>query len=282
MSGLPLIVNAGPGPEPASPAQAASVDAPDVEAKLPPPDVHELREEIRSVSIRVGNGSAVLALDRPHLRAADQYRVIRTRIVQDSRRPKLISVSSAGPGDGKTFSSINIACVLSLRDEANVLLIDGDFRRSTVAACLGIPSQPGLSDVLSGGCALQEAIVRVEQFPNLYVLPSGAGVANPVELLDSRRWQALCASVREHFDFTIVDVPPVVAFADYELIQATCDGVIVIIRPDHTDRTMFAKALSMIPKEKLLGAVVNCSSEWFLWKTHEYYYYSASEPRQKK
>src|SRR5207253_9384687 len=91
--GLPLIVNAGPVPGPASPAQEAAVDAPDVEAKLPPGDEHELREEIRAVSIRVGNGSAVLALDRPNLRAADQYRVIRTRIVQHSRRPKLISVS---------------------------------------------------------------------------------------------------------------------------------------------------------------------------------------------
>lgn len=185
-------------------------------------------------------------------------------------------VSSPGPGDGKTVSSINIAGVLSLRDNANVLLIDGDLRRTNVSSLLGLPVEPGLANVLSGSCTLQEAIIRVDQFPNLYVLPAGASNANPAELLDSDQWKSLCSTVRECFSFVIVDAPPVAAVADYELIQASCDGVIVVVRPDHTDRTLCAKAFELIPQEKRLGVVLNCAYEWFLWKTHRSYYYYGS------
>jgi Mrp family chromosome partitioning ATPase len=69
-----------------------------------------------------------------------------------------------------------------------------------------------------------------------------------------------------------VDAPPVNGVADYDLLQDLCDGVILIVRPDHTDRTLCVKAADAVPKSKLLGAVVNCVEEWFLWKSHEYYY----------
>ncbi len=117
----------------------------------------------------------------------------------------------------------------------------------------------------------------MEQFPNLYVLPVGAGSkTNPAELLDTKQWKSLCATVREGFSFVIVDGPPIAAVADYELIQASCDGVIVVVRPDHTDRTLFSKAFELIPGKKKLGVVLNCASKWFLWKTHESYYYDSA------
>jgi Mrp family chromosome partitioning ATPase len=74
----------------------------------------------------------------------------------------------------------------------------------------------------------------------------------------------------------IVDAPPIAAVADYELIQASCDGVLVIVRPDHTDRTLVNRAFELIPRQKRLGVVLNCAYDWFLWKTHESYYYTAS------
>ena len=70
--------------------------------------------------------------------------------------------------------------------------------------------------------------------------------------------------------------PPVAAVADYELIQATCDGVIVVVRTDHTDRTLCSQAFELIPEEKTVGVVLNCAYEWFLWKTHGSYYYYGS------
>ena len=113
----------------------------------------------------------------------------------------------------------------------------------------------------------------MDQFPNLYVLTAGTGPGNPAELLDSEHWKALCVSVREHFDFVIIDAPPIAAVADYELIQAVCDGVIFVVRPDHSDRTLVDKSYDLIPEKLRLGVVLNCASKWLLWKTHESYYY---------
>jgi capsular exopolysaccharide synthesis family protein len=207
--------------------------------------------------------------------ASEQYRIIRTRIVQHPRRPKVILITSANSGDGKTVSAINIAGALALRDDANVLLIDADFRRPGLCRMLGLPGELGLANILAGRCSLQEAIVRVQQYPNLYVLPVGTSDINPAELLDSKAWESVTDSVREHFDFVVMDAPPVAGVADYELIQARCDGVVVVVRPDHTDRTLLMKALDMIPKDKMLGVVLNCAYHWFLSKTHDDYYYQA-------
>jgi capsular exopolysaccharide synthesis family protein len=235
---------------------------------------------IRRLPIQVSERSVVIPWAGADGHGGEQYRIIRTRIVQHAKRPRIMIVSSPGSGDGKTVSAINIAGVLSLRDNANVLLIDGDLRRANVSFTLGLPAEPGLANVLSGACTLQEAIIQVDQFPNFYVLPAGASNANPSELLDNEKWKTLCSTVRERFSFVIIDAPPIAAVADYELIQASCDGVIFVVRPDHTDRTLCNKAFELIPQEKQVGVVLNCAVEWFLWKTHKSYYYYGS--REKK
>jgi capsular exopolysaccharide synthesis family protein len=208
--------------------------------------------------------------------ASEQYRIIRTRIVQHPKRPKMLLVTSANSGDGKTVSAINIAGALALRDNANVLLIDADFRRKGLCKMLGLPDELGLANLLEGNYPLQKAIVRVEQYPNLYVLPAGVSKINPAELLDSKAWDTVCATVRKHFDFVVLDAPPIAGVADYELIQAKCDGVIMIVRPDHTDRTLCTKAFELIPRDKVLGVVLNCAYQWFLGRTHESYYYGST------
>jgi len=93
-------------------------------------------------------------------------------------------------------------------------------------------------------------------------------------LLDSSRWTALCASVRQQFKYVIFDTPPIAAVADYDLIQAHCDGVVLVVRPDHTDRKQCMQAIEAIPKDRLLGVVLNCVSDWFMWKTQGYHSYT--------
>jgi len=127
---------------------------------------------------------------------------------------------------------------------------------------------------------MEEAIVRTREFPNLCVMSAGVAPANPVELLDSSRWQALCASLREQFRFVIIDSPPVGAVADYELIQTVCDGVILVLRPDHTNRLSCQKALEFVPKPKLLGVVLNCVPDWAPARhagSDYHYYYSGNK-----
>jgi len=254
----PPVSTATPAPPPLPPATAAGPQA-------------------RSLPIRLSPAAPLLPFDGSHARAGEQYRIIRTRILQHPQQPTMMVVSSAGPGDGKTVSALNLAGALALKNDINVLLVDADFRRSSIAAMLGIPSGPGLADLLHGSCPLEDAVVRAEQLPNLYVLPAGRNRFNPTELLDSPSWKEACEGFRKKFRFTIVDAPPIAAVADYDLIQVVCDGVIVVVRPDHTNRTLCTTALQMVPPEKMLGALINCYSEWFLWKHHDFDYHSGAE-----
>ncbi len=227
----------------------------------------------RTVSFQVKPRLPLLRLGGDHWRSAEQYRIIRTKLTQHPRQPKLIGISSAAPGDGKTVNAANIAAAISLKQQAKVLLVDADFRRANLAWALGVRSGLGLAEVLAGECSLRTAIVRLETLPNLHFLPAGENRSAPAELLDSPAWREVCQLVRQDFEFAIFDAPPIGLVADYDLLQAALDGVVLIVRPGHTNRTQLSTALQTVSQEKLLGVVVNCAQESLFWKRHDYYYY---------
>jgi protein-tyrosine kinase len=215
----------------------------------------------------------IFPFDAEYQEAAEQYRMIRTKLLHHPRKPRVIVMSSATSGDGKTVTSVNIAASLALKENSRVLLIDGDLRQPRVSEVLGIPDQPGLADVLSGAASFDSALVRIAQFPNLYVLPAGGARHAAAELLDSQAWRSLVERIRAEFTTGIVDAPPVALVADYELIQLVSDATILVVRPDHSDRSACLKALELIPKEKLIGIVLNCVENWWLWKAPGSTYY---------
>lgn len=262
---LPVIAHAG-GPGYHATAEAAVVSD---EAARARPRVHP---DVRVHAIKVSANGPVMTGDRGNSPAMEQYRIVRTRILQHERKTQMLLISSACPGDGKTVSAINLASVLSLRN-SKVLLIDTDLRKASIAEILGLPDTPGLAHVLANHCTLNESLIRAEQNPNFYILTAGKSTSNPAELLDSPKWQSVCKMVREQFDFVLMDAPPVAAVADYELLQAVCDSVILVIRPDYTEKSMCMNAISIVPEEKLLGTILNCAYDWFLFKTHHSQYY---------
>jgi capsular exopolysaccharide synthesis family protein len=277
-----------PHPEPlaAPPVNKAPATPPVNKAPAAPP-VHraalpcDLLSDERTVQLQVSLRGPILPFDGSHWKAGEQYRILRTKIVHHPAVPRVIVISSAGPSDGKSVTAVNLAGVLALKSEARVLLIDADFRRSTVCNHLGFTSTPGLAEVLTTERRFTDAMVRAQQIPNLHIMPAGESVANPAELLDSPRWKALIAFVRAEFEYVIIDSPPIGAVADYELIQAVSDGAILVLRPDHSNRQSCFNALSLVKQEKLLGVVLNCLEEWFLSKDPEYssyYHYSKSGP----
>ena len=204
---------------------------------------------------------------------AEQYRIIRTGLVQALHRPFLLAISSPGVADGKTFNAVNLAATLGMTGEGRTLLIDADLRGPSVHKNLHVDQCPGLAHVLTGRCPIQEAIVRVKELPALHVLPAGAATANPTDQFDSPAWQELAAAVRRRFAHVIVDCPPVGLFADFDLIAAVCDGVLAVIRPGHTDRNLCAAAMAKL-RPKLTGVIVNSAEEWFFWKKSTRQYYS--------
>jgi capsular exopolysaccharide synthesis family protein len=195
--------------------------------------------------------------------------------LQLQRTPFQLVITSPSIGDGKTLTAVNLATALALRSEDRTLLIDADLRRAGVHKMLQVPNEPGLADVLRGTCRLDEAIFAVDKLPGLHVLPAGEPCGNPTELLDSEPWRDLAETVRQRFAHTIVDCPPVEVVADYDLIAAVCNSAILVLRPDHSDRTLSLRAIEKL-KPKLTGVIINAAPEWFLWRQpvhHGYYYY---------
>jgi capsular exopolysaccharide synthesis family protein len=281
----PLIDASAPRNRPADRAfrseAAAEEERPAPAMPVAPPPVEPLRPKgVRRLGLRVAAPSPLLPFENGHWQPSEQYRILRTKISQHPKHPSLILITSPGPGDGKTVSAINTAAALSLRRDERVLLLDADLRKSSVHVQLGLPNSPGLAEVIEGSCALEEALVHTQEFPNLYVMSAGRTPANPAELLDSARWHSICAQLRATFRYTIIDSPPVGGIADYELIQAICDGVILVLRPDYTNRALCLNALKLMPEMKFLGVVLNCTPDWRPGRhaSSEYYYYSSEKP----
>ncbi len=204
--------------------------------------------------------------------ATEQYRFLRTRIAQDSDQPRIIAISSGNQQDGKTVTAVNLSAVLSMKEGANVLLIDADMRRPSIAQALGLPEKPGLVDVLTGSATLAEALIRAAQYPNLFVLTGGTRTENALELLDSPEWKSLSKLASQRFRFTVMDSPPFGPIADYDFIQETADRVLMVIRPDRTPRAACYQALQAIPRKKLLGIALNGVKKWPFNKYSGYYF----------
>src|SRR5262249_45942390 len=160
-----------------------------------------LKRDYREAILDIPDGLPALPFDGRDKRASEQYRILRTNVLQHPARPKVVAVSSAASRDGKTITSINLAGILSMKSDVRVAIMDADLRRGSVAPAMGIPPEPGLTDVLTGRCTLDEAIVRIDRIPNLHVLPAGAESATPAELLDSGLFRSTVASLRDHFSF---------------------------------------------------------------------------------
>ena len=229
----------------------------------------------KSAVIRLRAGSPLLPFDTGKADlAADEYRRIRTRIIQHPRAPRLILISSPAPGDGKSVTAVNIAAALALSRESRVLLVDMDLRRPKAAELLGVEEVDGVSEILAGSRSFDNTVIRLEPFPNLFLLPAGRDRSNPTELITSPQWKTLCEDCRSRMTYTIFDGPPVDGVAEYSLLQERTDGLILVVRTDHTDRSLLFGALESIPKDKLLGSVVNSYKESLFWKKRGGYYYS--------
>ena len=234
-------------------------------------------QTVRSVEVRPRKSVPLLPFAGESGQAAEQYRIVRTKVLQHPTRPRSIVVSSAESGDGKSVTAVNLAGVLALSPELKVLLSDGDLHRTSLARYFDIPATPGLANILDGQASISDTLVRIEPFPNLYFLPGGKSQRGPADTLNSNRWSELAGALRSQFDFCVFDAPPAGALADFDLIQAAVDGVVLVVRQDHTNRMLWMRALDSVPEEKLVGVVMNCIKPWFLGRGlgyYQYYYYS--------
>lgn len=203
-------------------------------------------------------GPPLLDKDMPH-EFAEAFRGIRTNVLFSSADAgsKSIVVTSTGPGEGKSVVSANLAMSVALTG-ARVLLIDADMRRPKTHELFGVNLEPGLSNVMVGNAKASEAVKRTRT-PNLWLLSAGKHPPNPAELLGSKRFKEFMATLGEHFDWVIIDSPPVMAVTDASIIAHKATGVVFVVGAEMTNKGAAKAALDQLDaaKAKYVGGILN-------------------------
>lgn len=193
----------------------------------------------------------------------------------DVERPvKLIVFSSSVGAEGKTSLSMQLARVLA-EGSGEVLLIDGDLRRPQVATRLALEGGIGLADVLAGSVTLDQAVQRALS-PRLHVLPAGSAVPNPTELFASRPMASLVETLRQRYDYVVIDAPPLLPVADASVLATHADGMLLVARYGKVTRAQVASSLEQLRRvdARVFGAVINATPRPSRWHARNSYYYS--------
>jgi polysaccharide chain length determinant protein (PEP-CTERM system associated) len=188
--------------------------------------------------------------------AKEQFRMIRTRLVELMRvQPiRVVMVTSAVPGEGKTWVAANLAYSISSLQNLRVLLVDADLKGAGLATFLGLNARVGLSNYLVNGSNLND--VRVQHGANLSMVPTLPMRENSAELLSSERMgDFLEEALREH-DLVVLDAPPILAVADAQVLTSMVDAAILVIRAGSSPYDLVRNALGLL-KPKTIGVVVN-------------------------
>jgi capsular exopolysaccharide synthesis family protein len=212
-------------------------------------------------AVRVRVKDEVVSIASPVSPGAEQFRGLRHAIERMQRESgtKVIAVTSAGSGDGKSVTTLNLAGSLAQSAGTRVLVVDADLHKASLATYLGLgrESGPGLSDVLGKkSWALADVVRRLDSI-NISVVFAGAAHPRPFELLSSPRLEGLLAEMREQFDYVLIDTPPVVPVADCRFLGRWVDGVLVVVGAHKTPRKMVTEALRLLEGSKVLGLVFN-------------------------
>lgn len=217
-----------------------------------------LLASIPHFSHKRSEGSGLVILDDPRSAASEAYRSLKTSIMfgQSQQELRVLVVTSASKGDGKSTTASNLAAVLAQADE-KVLLVDADLRRPSQHRIFKISSTPGMSEVLAMKTRFVDAVQK-SPVPRLRVLPSGSIPPNPVELLGSAAMEAFLEQVGDLFDWLIIDAPPVLGVADASVLASRANGVLFVVG-EGTSRRTLAHARNELGKvdATIAGAVLN-------------------------
>ena len=219
----------------------------------------------------------LVAITEPRSPECEQFRSLRTRLLQagERERKRAFVITSAGAGEGKTLTALNLSWLLAQTDGVKALLIDADLRQPCAADYLGIETDCGLSEVLTGETKFAEAIVKLDP-SGLHLLPGGAAREDVAELLSGPRFGRLLDEARKHFDYIIIDAPPLGVFTDANLLINRADAALLVVRASRTRYAVVDQLLEQLPRERMLGVVLNRADT----KADDTSYYY--QPRQQR
>jgi len=234
--------------------------APAVEPRPAPVPVPEPQIEERGVPTRLDERAAK-AIQSPIF--VEQFRRASATLIeaQAAGNLKVLLVASASPGDGKTLTALNLALVLGRSYGRRVLLIDGDLRRPSLHRVVGVSNRSGLADALQA-----QADVRLEVTPiteTVTLLPAGPADPDPLRSLSSARMKRVIHEAAQRFDWVIIDSAPVGVVADASVLATLTDGIVFVVRAEHSQYPAVKKAMQTLGHERILGVILNgVSGNW--------------------
>lgn len=225
---------------------------------------------VRYPQVAAPDGSRPQSMDLRHLQkhhvvtlsdaasvAAEQYGILALKIRQHlgEASSKIIALTSAVGGEGKTTTAINLGLALAASTEKRVLLVECDLRKSRVHEYLGFKPQKGFADILVNPDESPDR--HIWKVKDLFVIPGGSAVGDPVGMLASQRTRNLLQQLRERFPIIILDCPPILPIADSHILAGLADGVIIVVRARRTRRELFQRAVEGFFVSNLVGVVLN-------------------------
>ena len=212
-----------------------------------------------------------------------EFRAIKRKLLATARDQKtqaltknLIMVTSALPGEGKTFTSINLALALAAERDLQILLIDGDVIHPSLGTLFDPTPAKGLTDLLNGNCnKVDEVMHACSDLPNLSVIFSGARDERAPELISSRRMADICLEVSTKYNNQIVifDTPPILASSETANLAMHVHQTIMVVSAGQANRSQLQTALENISTCQNIGMVFNKAPNWYKADGESYYYY---------
>ena len=222
-------------------------------------------ERLPQLSIRENNeyngiDAKLIVCSAPGSVEAENFKILRAQILFPKNQPRkrVIMVTSAFPGEGKTFVAVNLAASIAQGINEYVLLVDCDFRRPQMHKLLGCPNTQGLHEYLSGKKKLNDLILATG-IEKLSLIPSGSPSNKPSELLSSLEMKEFFQEVRDRYEdrFIIVDAAPFQVTAEVSVLSNYVEAVIFVVMAGKTPREIINQSIDKIGRENILGVVFN-------------------------
>ncbi len=221
--------------------------------------------------------------------AVEQYKLLRTNIqfmLSNEIKCPVIGVTSSIRHEGKSTTAVNLSYVLA--EQGNrVLLIDGDLRIPSVAKKMGLKNTPGLTDLMMNS-KINISFFQSKLLENWYILPAGSIPPNPSEMLGSARMETVLTSLREHFDYIVVDLPPVNIVSDSLSVSKYLSGMVVVVREGYSKKRELDQCIRQIKMANVnvLGIVLNGANygtgTYSRYKKYRYYKYYRNDSSYDK
>jgi capsular exopolysaccharide synthesis family protein len=228
---------------------------------------------IPAVKVATDPNPKLVCITDIHSLAAERFRFlgVKLRHLQQKKDTNRLLITSSVPEEGKSTVAANLACVLAKKEGLKVLLLEGDLRRPALAKIFGISGEKGLGEFLHDSKSSEPNLYRLEGL-GFWILPAGNSSADSLTLLQSVKLNTLMDQLTSWFDWIIIDSPPVLPLGDTSIWMRLSDSVLLITRPGRTEKRQLQRTLEAIEQPKMVGVLVNASSDSNAKNYYRYYH----------